>query len=433
MNKAAIAFLCCVLLLVVGAAIFFFGFGFRGIYYSRPTYGPYPTIPLYPPTREDSSTTTITSQSDVVAAGNHFTFDLYTYYAKKETGNMFFSPFSISSALSMTQEGAKGITQEEMKKVLHLSDNVQKMHTEVNTLMKSLQSSDNYELKLVNDLWVQKDFALQPAFLSTIQNYYLGKVQNVDFKNALESSRQTINSAVAKATSDRIKDLVPENSLSQDTRLVLTNAIYFKAAWANEFFPAATKDAQFTLNSGEVKQVPTMTQTDHFVYTETDDLQMVKLPYNKNELSMLVILPKKGKLSQVESELIQENFDKWTKSLATESVELSLPKFKFETKYFMSKDLPQMGMRTAFTDQADFNGMTKVEALKISEVIHQTFIAVDEKGTEAAAATAVSMVATGAPMYNNLKTFTADHPFIFLIQHNQTGAILFVGRVSDPK
>lgn len=413
--------------------MFFFGFGFRGtMYHSAPIYHPYPATPLYPPTREDLSATATISGSDIVSANNRFTFDLYTYYARKEKDNVFLSPFSISSALSMTQEGANGPTKDEMKKVLHLSSETKKTYEQINVLMSSLRSNDQYELKLANALWVQKDFALLPAFQNTVQKYYLGKVQNLDFKNAVEPSRQTINAPIAELTNDRIKDLIPENSLSQDTRLVLTNAIYFKAAWANEFLPAFTKDASFTLSSGVVKKVPMMNQTDHFAYAETADLQMVKLPYNKNELSMTVLLPKTGKLSRVESQLSQENFEKWSKNLESASVQLSLPKFKFGTKYFMSQDLAEMGMKTAFTDQADFSGMSKDTSLKISEVIHQTFVEVDEKGTEATAATAVVMTAAGMPTRVEPKIFTADRPFIFVIQHEKTGAILFVGRVSDP-
>jgi serpin B len=375
--------------------------------------------------------------SNVVDANNQFAIDLYSRYQSKD-GNMFFSPYSISSALAMTYEGAKGRTAEEMQAVLHLPADKNVMHSDFANINNALNSADKpYKLSVANALWAQKDYPFKEDYFNSVDAYYGGKVTNLDFKTQTEQSRVTINSWVEDKTYGKIKDLIPKGILTEDTRLVLTNAIYFKANWSSKFSFEATTDGLFKLSSGTSKNVKMMHQTSSYNYGENSDMQILEMDYLGNDLSMLIILPKDNNIAQLESSFSKEKLDAWKKDMTNEKVQLTLPKFKFETKYFMADDLKAMGMPTAFNpDLADFTGMwtrQQNENLYISQVIHQAFIEVAENGTEAAAATAVVMMeATSIHVEEPPKVFNADHPFIFIIQQKDTGNILFMGRVSDP-
>ncbi|MDY6959791.1 MAG: serpin family protein, partial [Halobacteriota archaeon] len=281
------------------------------------------------------------------------------------------------------------------------------------------------------------DYPFLDDYFSTVEEYYGGKATNLDFRSDTENSRITINDWVEEKTDGRIKDLIPPGILKPSTRLVLTNTIYFKANWSSQFDTELTREQDFKLDSGGKVKVEMMHKTDSFNYGETGDLQILEMPYKGNDLSMLILLPKEGILSkggdidELEDSFSLENIDDWKENMNWELVEVSLPKFKFETKYFMKDDLKEMGMPTAFKyPEADFTGMSPTDELAIDKVIHQTFIEVNEAGTEAAAATAM-MNAMGISL-SGPKTFTADHPFIFIIQEKETGTILFLGRVSDP-
>jgi len=246
-------------------------------------------------------------------------------------------------------------------------------------------------------------------------------------KTITELSRKIINTWVEEQTNNKIKDLIPQGMITPLTRLVLTNAIYFKGTWAIQFDPTDTKKQDFRVNSEKTVQADMMSLTEEeFNYTETDDLQILELPYKGDELSMLILLPKEN-LNKIE--LTLENLEQWRSSLRERELNIYIPKFKFETKYFMSKDLKEMGMPTAFGEGADFSGMTGDKKLFISQVIHQAFVEVNEEGTEAAAATALTMVESAV---TKPTLFKADHPFIFIIQQKETGNILFIGRVNDP-
>ena len=376
------------------------------------------------------------SLSNVIEANNQFSLDLYSEYSSKDDKNVFFSPYSISSALAMTYEGARGKTAEEMQDVLHFPNDTGKMRSDFVSINKELNKADKtYKLSVANALWAQKDYPFLQDYLNTVEQTYGGKATNLDFKTDTENSRVTINRWVEDKTNDKIKDLIPPRVLSDATRLVLTNAIYFKANWTDKFEMEATYDADFNLASKTSIKVPMMHQTSDFNYMENNALQILEMDYQGNDLSMLVLLPKENNLSGLEDSINLKNLDAWKKELNSTKVEVSLPKFKFETKYFMADDLKSMGMPAAFSDDADFSGMTGKKDLKISQVIHQTFINVSESGTEAAAATAVIMVASsvgpGEPQPQP-KIFNADHPFMFLIQEKSTGTILFMGRVNDP-
>ena len=381
----------------------------------------------------DDSNVTTEILSNVVDANNQFAFDLYSRYQSKE-GNMFFSPYSISSALAMTYEGAKGQTAQEMQIVLHLPNNKEVLHSGFAGINNELNKADKpYKLSVANALWAQKDYPFIEEYFNNVDSYYGGKVTNLDFKTETEKSRVTINNWVEDNTNNKIKDIIPEGILSPDTRLVLTNAIYFKANWSSRFDARDTTDGKFKLDSGESVNAKMMHQTSEYNYGETSDTQILEMDYLGNDLSMLIILPKDN--NQLDTGFSVEKLDALKQNMTNERVIVSLPKFKFESKYFMSTDLKAMGMPTAFNpDTADFTGMyTKTdENLYISEVIHQTYIEVAEYGTEAAAATAVVMTAGAEYNPEQPKVFTADHPFIFIIQQKDSGNILFMGRVSNP-
>ncbi|MBN1273456.1 MAG: serpin family protein [Candidatus Aminicenantes bacterium] len=369
----------------------------------------------------------------IVKSNNIFGFDLYHRY-KGEEGNLFFSPYSISSALSMTYEGAKEKTAEEMRAVLHLPADINTIHSAFKIIYEELNKADkSYKLTTANALWAQKDYAFVKEYFSVVEKYYGGRVTNLNFKTKTEKARLTINSWVEDKTNDKIKDLIPKGILSPETRLVLTNAIYFKADWLQQFSGENTKERKFLLSSGQEVNAQMMHKTSHFFYGETDHIQILEMDYVGRDLSMLIILPKENDIGKIESIISPQNLDAWKNSMKSERVRVALPKFSFETKYFMAEDLKEMGMPTAFRyPDADFTGMSPTGELCINEVIHQTFVEVAEYGTEAAAATAVTMRAGSALQQEQPKIFNADHPFIFIIQQKDTGNILFIGRLSDP-
>ena len=373
--------------------------------------------------------------AEVTGANNQFAADLYQKYKSKE-GNVFFSPYSISTALAMTYEGAKGQTADEMRTVFHFpADQADMRAGYLGVYSKINAEGKNYTLKTANALWAQNDFHFEQSYFDTVGQYYGGHVTNLDFRGDTENSRLTINSWVENQTNNRIKDLIPAGVIAPDTRLVLTNAIYFKGKWKYEFNSTLTEKRDFHIDPSNTVQADMMSMANHeFKYMEDENAQVIELPYSGDEVSMLVILPKNNDINGVESSISYEKINGWKANLHTEEVQqLYLPKFKFETKYFMAQDLADMGMPTAFTDDADFSGMTGKRDLAISAVIHQAFVEVNEEGTEAAAATAVVIRETSMPGPGPEPIiFNADHPFIFVIQDRETGNILFMGRVSDP-
>ena len=266
-----------------------------------------------------------------------------------------------------------------------------------------------------------------------IGQYYGGRVTNLDFIEETEKSRKTINDWVAEQTKDKILDLIPAGVLNALTRLVLTNAIYFKGQWLTQFDEENTTEEDFRVSPERTIKVPMMSLANgetEFNYLETENLQILEMPYDREELSMLILLPEEDGLSALEESLNLENIDQWRNTLNRQSVNVFMPKFTFETKYFLGQTFQKMGLPTAFSKQADFSGMDGTKDLFISKVIHQAFVEVNEEGTEAAAATAVVMELES--IGPSIAVFRADHPFIFLIQDNQSGNILFLGRVVNP-
>jgi serpin B len=370
----------------------------------------------------------------LVKGDNEFAFDLYTRLRTGE-GNLFFSPFSISTALGMTSAGARGPTAEEMAKTLHFTLPPPRLHAARGALNKELagDKAKGYQLAIANALWAQKGYEFLPEFLTLAKDHYESGVQQVDFQNDTETARNTINHWVEKQTQDKIKELLKPGFLRSDTRLVLTNAIYFKADWMHRFREDQTKPGPWKLSAEKkVDGVPLMQQTlKPAGYHETDDLQVAVLPYKGDALSMIVLLPRKEDgLSAVEQSLSAAKLEEWLKAVKPQSVDLTLPRFKMTVEADLTKTLMQMGMGLAFGKSADFSGLTRSEELMLSAVVHKAFVEVDEKGTEAAASTAVGVVPRSLPAAPVV--FRADHPFVFLIRDNRTNSILFLGRLSNP-
>lgn len=398
---------------------------------SAGSYFIFPYEPGNPPEANENGSTK-EGVENVVDSNNKFSLDLYSKYKSKDS-NVFFSPYSISSALAMTYEGAREETAKEIKDVFHfpekevLRPNYAAIYNDINKEDKS------YKLRTGNALWAQEKYPFKEEYFENVENYYGGKAANLDFIDDSEGSRQKINDFIEEQTNNKIKDLIPKGSLGRMTRLVLTNAIYFNGNWEWEFDESKTTQKEFRTASGEEIMTPMMyMEPDEasFNYTDLGELQILEMPYKGRDVSMLILLPNET-LDQVENNLTLENFNEWKNQMSeTKLDEIHIPKFEFETKYSMSQDLEEMGMPSAFSNDADFSGMTEEEKLFISNVIHQAYVKVNEEGTEAAAATAVTMEATSI---GPRKVFKADHPFIFMIQDNSSGNILFMGRVNNPK
>jgi serpin B len=373
----------------------------------------------------------------VVAGNTDFSFELYQSL-RKAGSNLFYSPYSISQALAMTYAGARGETEKQMAQTLHFTLSQNSLHAGFNQLDLEMakrgqgakgKDEKGFRLNIVNAIWGQKDYQFLPAFLSILAQNYGAGLRTLDFVKAPEDARITINNWVSDQTETRIKDLIPPGVIVPDTRLVLTNAIYFNAAWQYPFKEDRTTSGTFTNLDGKKVTVPMMRQTESFGYAEGSDYQAVELRYDGGELSMVILLPRAGLFENLEKNLNAEQIDTVVNNLKSTSVNLTMPRFKLETEFMLSKVLSAMGMPVAFTDSADFSGMTGNRDLFISEVIHKAFVDVDEAGTEAAAATAVVMVTSampGAPV-----EMTIDRSFIFFIRDIKTGSVLFLGRVVE--
>lgn len=351
-----------------------------------------------------------------------------------EAGNLFFSPASISAALAMTTAGAKGETRQEMLAVLHAGEDPSAWLSGMGGLSRLLNASgEGYTLQLANRLWGQDGFPFQADYLTQLEADFAAPLGQLDFTGAPEPSRQTINDWVADQTRERIKDLLPKGSVTSLTRLVLTNAIYFKADWRDAFNQKLTREQPFFCADGKQVKLPLMNQEKEFAYAEDAAVQVLELPYKSGGLSMVVILPREQQgLAAVERQLTDEKLAGWLGQLTPQKVKVWFPKFKLETQFSLAEALKELGMPRAFGSGAEFGGMSTAAPLSISDVVHKAFVEVDEQGTEAAAATGVIMVTRAAPIQAEPKVFRADHPFLFLIRHRESGAVLFTGRLSQP-
>lgn len=369
----------------------------------------------------------------LTADNTAFAFDMYNRVSADNPGkNVFFSPVSVSMALGMTYAGARGETEKQMAAAMRFSLPQDELHAAFAALSDQLKAAEGkgYQLNIANALWGQKDYPFAADFLSMINKHYGGGFNAVDFAGDTEGSRQAVNRWVEGKTNDKIKDLLKQDDVTPLTRLVLTNAIYFKGDWAAKFKEEDTRTASFHIRPDQTADISMMRQTGRFWYAAVDGGQILEMPYAGNELSMVVILPREG-AEEFGARLTPELLGNWLGSLTEQEVAVSLPKFKFETRYGLVGMLSAMGMPDAFDlPPADFSGMTGGKHLYITKVIHQAVIEVNEEGSEAAAVTGVVMgVKSVAP---RMVEFTADRPFIFLIRHKATGTILFMGRVANP-
>ena len=374
-----------------------------------------------------------TNIGELVNVSNLFAMDMFSNLSN-ENDNLFFSPYSIFTALGMVYEGARNGTADEIRSVFHFpSDNQTRLELFKGLIEHLNGGGTGCNLSTANAMWVDKAFEVLKSYKDALQDYYKSEAATVDFVHALEESRLRINYWVENQTNGKIKDLFPKGSLDAGTCLVLTNAIYFKGDWLKQFNSSLTTKLDFHPDSSRTVQVPMMVRNDdesEFNYTETSGMQILEMSYSGGKMSMLVLLPKSASTSEIEKALSPQKLQEWKSKLEKKRVDVYFPKFTLNTKYFIEENLSDMGMPSAFTSAADFSGIDGFKDLLISHVIHQAYVSVDEKGTEAAAATGVSFE-KGA-IEPSHPTFDADHPFIFIIQEKETGNILFMGKLVDP-
>jgi serpin B len=377
-------------------------------------------------------------QTKALVDGNTaFACDLYAQL-RNSPGNLFFSPYSVSTALAMTYAGARGNTETQMAQVLHFGTDQARLHSAFSALQRQFNQANaqkGIELSLANALWAQQGHPFLPAFLSIGQGEYQANLNQADFKTGAEAARREINGWVARKTKDRIKDILPPGSLDLYTRLVLANAIYFKGAWANPFTKAETSPQPFHLTASRQTDVPLMHHFDTVKYMENDSFQAVELSYAGGELSLVVLLPRKiDGCGQLEGQLSAVFLARCLTQMKSQQVELFLPRFKMESNFKLGDTLGKMGMSDAFGPKANFSGMDGTQNLFISDVFHKAWVEVNEEGTEAAAATIVAVAASAMPMKPPPPppVFRADHPFIFCIRDTRFGSLLFLGRLADP-
>jgi serpin B len=375
-----------------------------------------------------------------VAAGETaFALDLYRQVSNADDlrgKNLFYSPLSIYLAFAMTYAGASGTTAAQMAETFGFAA-AEDLHPVLNLLDQRLAGDQNFELAIANSLWGQDGFAFRQGYLEELARSYGAGLRLVDFVDAAnrEAARLAINGWVEEQTNDRIKDLVPQGTLTELTRLVLANAIYFKADWRFPFSKEATADRSFTLNDGTTVRVPSMYRANMPLrYAALKEYEVVELPYDGTEISMLVLLPRKGEFEALESWLDAATLDGTLGSLLPRTVSVTMPKFEFTVDLALKEHLQAMGMTAPFDPgQADFSGIADPAnaPLYIQDALHKAFVRADEEGTEAAAATAIIVGTTSMPV--DVVELVIDRPFVFLIRDDATGTVLFAGRVMDPR
>lgn len=376
----------------------------------------------------------VKSKYNSSGSNNEFMIKVYNdLITDPKNVNIFFSPYSISSALAMTFAGSSGDTEVQMAKALEFSCNKDVFHNEFSSLtnqINTVEKKGNVELSIANSLWMQEGFKFLDKFIEIGKDKYNAEIRVLNFAES-EKSRQIINKWVENKTNDKIKDLIPKGIIDALTRLILTNAVYFKGEWKNQFKKNNNQKSKFYTEKGEKSNVVMMHKKASYGYMENEKFQFLEMPYKGNDVSMFVLLPKeKNGLKDIEisMELINSSID----GLQNQDVRVFFPKFKQNLSYELRKLMSRLGMVDAFTKKADFSKMTGTKELYISAIIHKTFIDINETGTEAAAATAVVMRMKSA-MPVECPEFRADHPFFYFIRENSSGAILFAGKLSDPE
>ncbi len=371
----------------------------------------------------------------VSEANNEFAVKFYKTIIDSEDENVFFSPYSLSTADSMLYEGAKGITANEIKQVFGFPEDNETRRLANAWIYNSINKiGGENELKTANAFWIQKDYAFLDSYKKILQTYYGGHTQTLDFINDKSNAINTINSWVEQNTNNKIKDILHDEDVGSQTRGVMTNTIYFKGQWKTAFDKEKTHSNIDFYADDNIYKVDMMHMSHlsnkTFNYAEDDGTKILELPYKGDRLSMFIILPEKGKMHEFENLLSYEEIKQLKQKMEqTELYALAIPKFTFKSRYILNNVLEQLGMQTVFTGSADLSGMTGKRDLQVSKIIHQTFIEVDEEGTEAAA-TAIVIGTTAIGPHGPF--FIADHPFIFFIEDKETGEILFMGRYSKP-
>lgn len=373
---------------------------------------------------------------DVAAANNSFGFDLFAQLRSGRDGdeNLLVSPLSVSTALAMTSAGARGRNAQQMAATLHLDQAGDGAYAGYGSLQADFNvPREGYQLSIANKLFGQEGAEFRDSFINRLANDFQAPLERLDFYNSPEPSRVHINEWVSDQTNQRIKDLLPEGSVTCDTSLVLTNAVYFDGQWKHQFNKEATRDAPFYAAASSTQSTPTMYQRNVLKYGQFADFQMLEMPYAGDDLSMVVLLPnERDGLAALEQSLSRNMFDESIEALKNREVDVYLPKFTFEDKAKLKAPLQSLGMIDAF-DGGDFSGISEASS-QIDEVYHQTFIDVNESGTEAAAATAVVMIWVTAASWTPPPppVFRADHPFLFALRDTHSGSLLFLGRMADP-
>ncbi|MGD2158727.1 MAG: serpin family protein [Anaerolineales bacterium] len=383
-----------------------------------------------------------TSELDDLVAGNStFAFNLYQAI-REEDGNLFYSPFSVSLALAMAYAGAQGETKEQMEAALSFTLSQENLHAAFNALdlilaqrseQVPVELGTGFQLNIANSTWTQEDHRFREEYLDVLAENYGAGLHLVDFANATEDARQAINNWVSKETEGKIKDLIPAGGIDPLTRLILANAIYFKASWENAFEKDATRDGDFTLLEGGQTSAQMMTyyQPMNLAYARDNGYQAVELPYVGGQVSMLLLVPDIDLFGEFEKSLSDGQIRSLVESFEYKNVLLTMPIFSFESQFSLANTLREIGMSMAFEpDQADFSGIDGSRDLFISDVIHKAFVDVNEEGTEAAAVTEILAGSESVPGVD--VELTINRPFIFLIRDKPTGMILFIGRVTNP-
>lgn len=374
-----------------------------------------------------------TDLRQLVAGNSAFAFDLYQAL-REEDGNLFFSPYSVSAALAMTYAGARSETEREMAQTLHFTLPQERLHPAFYALDTQLvrPDEDAFKLHIANAIWGQTGYEFLAVFLDVLAQNYGAGLKLLDFESAPEPSRQVINDWVSAQTEERIKNLIPQGGIAPNTTLVLANAIYFDADWMNPFASAKTRDGTFTTLDGGQVVVPLMTlaRPKSLRYAQGQGIQAVELPYRGEVMSMVILVPDASEFEAFEIGLEAARVEEILAQLESRQVALTMPKFTYESEFSLARALAEMGMPSAF-GPADFSGMDGTRNFFISDVFHKAFVAVDEAGTEAAAATAAVMEASALPRVDI--ELTIDRPFIFIIRDVRTGTVVFVGRVLDPR
>ncbi len=379
------------------------------------------------------------STKELVRNNTEFAFDIYARLEEAGEGNLFFSPYSISTALAMTYGGARGDTAAQMAEALRFNPEQAELHAAFAALagrLKDVQRESEVELRIANSLWPQEDYGFLDEYLGLIDSYYDARITPVDYRRAAEAARNAINTWVEEETAGKIENLIGPDTLTPLTRLVLANAIYFKGDWESPFEEEKTRDEDFHVSGDRTVKTPMMRQRGRFQYAKTENLQILEMPYDGGDVSMLIILPReKEGLSGVEMKLSENPrlLEEWIGRLRKREVQVFFPRFTIEWgARSLVPQLRGMGMEYAFADgQADFSGMDGTRELFITDVVHKAFVEVNEEGTEAAAATGV--VVGVRSIQPPPPEFRADRPFLFLIRENTTGSLLFLGRLTQPE